>query len=213
MKNEVIEMRKTNRVNVSSYLGVIAITIGLIVGVVNSSWAENGQLQTEASAWEVTVKNGSVDAYLAFARKFPKSERIQVRKGTVRGRFWYKVTDGSVNGVLVTVAGTKLLRNVTLTEAKAQAVIGARPPNKGEEITARGRTFNWTCLEITSGGLVFSNNEAILPKDSEGATVVISGDGTTLLAWYLDDAKTVATTDKKPTYINAEANKTWLPEP
>jgi len=190
----------------------------VVFGVVPSSAAEGGRQQAEGAAWDSAVKKGTVDAYLIFARQYPKSDRIQIRKGTVRGRYWYKIAmpfgnaQKAASGVLVTVDGTKLLRNVSLKEARAQGLLDIRPATKGREIDANGQTFNWTCLEVTSGATVVGD-ELIGPKDSKNAMVIISKDGTSLLAWDLKDAERVTHPDDKPTYVKSDANKAWLPEP
>jgi len=174
----------------------------------------------EATAWESTVKAGTKDAYLAFGRKYPKSDRIQIRTGTVRGRYWYgMVVDPQTgnfkqqgSGVLVTVEGLNVLKNVSLEEAKADKLLDIKPATKGEEINAQGQTFNWTCTEVTSGGYV-AGDDRIAPKDSTGSMVVLSGDGKELLAWDVTAAKPAAQPSDKPTYLDLPANKTWLPKP
>ena len=109
----------------------------------------------EDKAWDSAVKNGTVDAYLAFAREHPKSERIKVQTGTVRGRYWYKMAmpfgpsgnaDKSESGVLVTVEGMTVLKNVSLEEAKVDKLLEISPATKRKEIKAKGQTFNWTCV-------------------------------------------------------------------
>lgn len=214
------------------------LVVGLIFGIVNLSLAQGDQKTTatteeakrgtvqtnepqsqgEAAAWGSAVKKGTVDAYLAFARGYPKSERIQIRTGTVRARYWYKIampfaqSQESASGVLVTVEGAQLLSNVSLEEAKAEGLLNISSATKGQKVDAKGQTFNWTCLEVTDGGAVV-NNELIEPKDSKDATVIVSGDGKTLLAWDVRNAKPVAQPDRKPTYVELEANKAWLPKP
>ncbi|MGA2139565.1 MAG: hypothetical protein ABSH14_11940 [Verrucomicrobiia bacterium] len=175
----------------------------------------------EDKAWDSAVKNGTVDAYLAFAREHPKSERIKVQTGTVRGRYWYKMAmpfgpsgnaDKSESGVLVTVEGMTVLKNVSLEEAKVDKLLEISPATKRKEIKAKGQTFNWTCVEVSSGGCVVKD-ELIAPKDSIGALVVLSGDGKSLLAWDVKNAKTAAQPDENATYIKTTANDAWLPKP
>ena len=179
----------------------------------------NNATPSEAAAWDSAVQKGTVDAYLAFSREHPKSERIKVQTGTVRGRYWNKVAmpfgggaQKSESGVLVTVEGMKVLRNVSLEEAKTEKLLDVKPATKGENVSANGQTFNWTCMEVTDGGCVV-NDELISPKDSIGAMVVLSGDGTSLLAWDVQNAKAAAQPDKTPTYIDSPANASWLPKP
>lgn len=181
--------------------------------------ATNNSAQSEASAWDSAEKNGTVDAYLVFARAFPKSERIKVQKGTVRGRYWFKMPPPAIlgnaegkseSGVLVTVEGMQVLKNVSLEEAKTEKLLAVKPATKGEKIDAKGQTFNWTCVEI-SGGYIH-DGEVIAPRDSVGAMVVLSGDGKSLLAWDLKNTKAAALPNKKPTYIESPANASWLPK-
>jgi len=99
-----------------------------------------------------------------------------------------------------------------LEEAKADKLLDIKPATKGENVHANGQTFNWTCMEVASGGSV-TDDGLISPKDSMGATVVLSGDGKELLAWDLSDAQPAPQPSDKPTYIDLPANKAWLPKP
>lgn len=226
------QKRKRCRMNwrsvaiIGSILGVATSCMGesdhkannAIPGEGGSVQTTQSELQGEGAAWDSAVKKGTVKAYLAFAREYPKSTRIQVRTGTVRGRYWYKIAtpfakaEKSESGVLVTVEGMQVLRNVSLKEAKRENLLDIRPATKGRKIAANGQTFNWTCLEVTSGGCVV-NDELIAPKDSNGAMVVLNADGKSLLAWDLKNAKPAAQPVTKPTYIESPANEAWLPKP
>ena len=181
--------------------------------------ADQGNARGQCSvAWDAAVKKGTIDAYLNFANEYPKSEHIQTRTGTVRGRYWYKVAlpfakaEAPASGVLVTVEGTPLLRNVSLKEAKIQRLLDIKAATGGQEIKASGKTFNVTCLEVTTGAALV-DGEIIVPRDSKDAKLVISGDGNTLLAWDLKNAEPTDHPDEKATYVDVKANKAWLPEP
>ncbi len=181
--------------------------------------ANNPPGADEGSAWNATVKKGTKEAYLAFAREHPKADRVQVRTGTVRGRYWYKMAmpfaqkaEKAECGVLVTVEGLNVLRNVSLKEARGDKLLDIKPATKGEQAKAGGQTFNWTCLEVTRGGCVV-DDELIAPRDTTNAMVILSSDGKDLLAWDVGDAKVAAEPTDKPTYIDLPSNQAWLPKP
>lgn len=140
-------------------LTVLMLVFGIAVRPI---FAQNTNL-TEASeftAWEFATKTGTPSAYLNYYKTYPNSQNIITKKGTVRGRCWFKINSNELpDGVIVTVDSTDLLINVSLEEAKTLRAISFRPVPKGTEDTARIKTFNYGYCEIIEGGLIIGKEK------------------------------------------------------
>lgn len=163
--------------------------------------------------------------------EIPGSAHIKVILGTVRGRYWMSMGDivmsggqattvGDAEGVLVTVANTNALKKVSVEEAVALGVIGSKPATSvpsGTTLRIPVTTFDVTSLEMQGPCLVAyksrtqENNVIKLllePRDVLNVHVVLSADGTQLLAWDLRDAKADDHPDTaRATYPNSARKK------
>jgi len=171
------------------------------------------QSEEETVAWESAIQTGTPIAFAEYFKLYPESPRIKIQKGTVRGRFWYRLdAANSQNGVLVSVEGTDLLLSVSLEDAERLDVINSKLATFGLTKEAKGQSFCYVFTEIVDGGYIVARKlggavvkEVIEPKDSEDGTLVLSADGASLLTWDLRQAKTRALPDPRPTFIAAAA--------
>lgn len=169
--------------------------------------------RSEESAWELAEKNGTPDAYLRFATDFPQSSHIKTAVGTLRGRYWFKLNmpfesnDGwRRDGVVVTVAGMKVAKNLSLGEAKRLGVVAVSPARSGPDVQTQATTFNYVYVEATGGGVVVGN-DVIAPEDLLNSILILSGDGTRLLAWDIGKATPAPQPSRQPTIIKGADGK------
>jgi hypothetical protein len=167
---------------------------------------------SEAAAWEAADKSGAPAAFLEFYRNFPASPHIKTTIGTLRGRYWFKIPVPFANdkqrrnGVLVTVRDSNVAMNLSLADAKLLKVIGVSPAVPGAAPKTQGQTFNYVYMEVTSGAVVV-DNLSIAPKDSLNSTIILSADGTRLLAWDLSKATSAPQPSSQPTMIKRADGK------
>jgi TonB family protein len=158
----------------------------------------------ELSAWELARNDGRPEAYWQFYLSYPHSGHIKTVTGTLRGRYWFKLSmpfgdDGKHrDGVIVTAEGENLSRNLTLDEAEKLDVIGYSAATADANPDSQGRTFNHIYFEATDGG-VLAGNQIITPKDNGNSTLILSADGTQLLSWDLGNAKSAEHPSTEPT--------------
>ncbi len=174
----------------------------------------------EMNAWQAAVKNGASTAYRVFYLKYPRSTRLKIVKGTIRGRYWYRMDDEQHrDGVLVTVEGMNVLASVPLKEALELSIVSSRPLKLYDSYKAKAVTFNWQFIEIVDGGLPpVSTKEGedpqlILPTDYANASIVLSADGKRLLTWDISAAEPVAQPTKERTFIDVAASNPAFSDP
>ncbi len=168
----------------------------------------------EFDAWQKAEKCRTLNAFRDFYVRYPHSMRIKAVTGTLRARYWFKINDPQrLDGVIVSVAGINIIKNLSLEEALSQNVIGSREPRHGETIKAKGRTFNYVYLEATDGGTIplrkngdtTSQSLVITPKDYLGATIFLNAEGTGILTWDLSKATVADYPNNQPTFIRSAA--------
>jgi TonB family protein len=161
---------------------------------------------SEFAAWEIANKDGSLEIFKEFYRRYPNSEKLKVTTGTLRARYWFKMDqpfgdDGKHrDGVVVTVEGMDVGVNLSLVEAKKLNVIGLTPAAGKEDSDTAGKTFNRIYFESTGGG-VLVGDQIISPKDSLNAALVLSADGSRLLSWDLSQATVAEHPSPEPTVV------------
>ncbi len=160
---------------------------------------------------EVQTKN-TVQGYLDFATANPDSPHIKVVTGTLRGRYWKSMGkptmengqltfSGGGDGVLLTVAGTSVLKKLTVEEAVSSGLIGSVPESsvrKGTVLKTPATTFDTTSFELQGPCLAgFKSTGAsheivpllLKPRDISNAGVVLGSNETQLLAWDTSNGK------------------------
>lgn len=167
---------------------------------------------SEFAAWEMANNNGSPEIFRELYRKFPNAPQLKVTTGTLRGRYWFKVTqpfgdDGKHrDGVIVTAEGMDVGVNLSLDKAKKLKVIGFAPSSETANSDSSGRTFNRIYFEATSGG-VLVGNQMITPQDLLNAMLILSADGSRLLSWDTSNATVSDHPSTQPTMIADENGK------
>ncbi|MGA3070514.1 MAG: ankyrin repeat domain-containing protein [Terracidiphilus sp.] len=167
---------------------------------------------SEKQDWDQAVLKDTVQAYLAFSKAHPDSKFIKKVTGTLRGRYWKQtINPGPINnpaqigdvgpghdGVVVTVEGMNVAKNLSLEDAKSLGVIGVAPASEGANSNADGMMFNYIYFEATKGGVIVGH-QMITPKDSLNSTILLSADSSRLLAWDLTNATAAANPSSQPT--------------
>ena len=158
----------------------------------------------QAAAWALATKADSPVTFRSFYQEFPGSPYLKTVTGTLRGRYWFKLNmpfgDGGKrrDGVIVTVEGMDLAMNLSLADAKDLGVIGSVPAASTANPNAQGTTFNYKYFEATDGGVVVGS-DLITPKDSLKSTIILSADGSRLLAWDLSNSTPAPHPSTQPT--------------
>lgn len=171
-----------------------------------SSFASFHTGMSEFTAWEVANKDGSPEIFSEFYRRYPNSPLLKTATGTLRARYWFKVSqpfgdDGKHrDGVIVTVEGMDVGVNLSLDKAKKLKVIGFTPSSDTADSDSSGRTFNHTYFEATRGG-VLVGDQMITPKDLLNATLILSADGSRLLSWDTTNSTPSDRPSSQPTML------------
>jgi len=142
----------------------------------------------EQAAWNSAQHASTPSAYLDFARKYPRSAYIKLMVGTVRGRYWFKVSTpfgndnkGRRDGVVVTVGGQSAARSLTREEAVKLGVLKQVPAGQDRRLNTAGTTFNSVYVE--PNGPIVAGGQLITPVDLLNCPIILSADGMQLLAW------------------------------
>ena len=156
--------------------------------------------QDEPFAWQSASNAGSPKAFSKFFHEYPNSAHLKIVTGTLRGRYWLQMLNTNITspdqisavgngrrGVVVTVEGMDAAMNLSLEDAIGLGVIGSRPAIRGENAEADGTIFSSGYFEVESGTTVVGE-KVITPKDFLNCTIVLSADGSRLLAWDLGKA-------------------------
>lgn len=166
---------------------------------------------TEETAWSHAVSEGTVAAYLEFAKQYAASSHVKTTSGTLRARYWLKMGDltassGGVTadfggqGILVTVARSDAFTMLKLVDAISQGVIRYKllaDVPRGTIFRIPTTTFEYTTFEMqgpclagdpNSTDVNLSKGIVVEPTDFVNASIVMSADGKRLLAWDLKNA-------------------------
>lgn len=171
-----------------------------------STAAPPNETQDELAAWQSASNAGTPMAFEEFYQKYPASPHLKTVTGTLRGRYWFKINlpfgdSGGVqqDGVIVTVEGMDAAMNLSLADAIKLSAIGSAPVASGpNSAQAQAMTFNSMYVEASGGGVIVGN-QIITPKDSLNTTIILSADGSRLLAWDLGKSTPAANPSTAPT--------------
>jgi hypothetical protein len=184
----------------------------------NSPLAKQARAEIEELDWNQTFLTNTPQAYIAFSVAHPNSSLIKTAIGTIRGRYWENIMNGKEDGVLVTVAGMNTLGKFSIQDAKALGVIDAKPMESTQyNMKVKGVTFDIIYAEMLGACPVRNGNdvlEMIEPADNENASLILSADGTRILAWNLRNAKRADQPDvSQPTYPSGLRKSDGGPNP
>ena len=167
--------------------------------------AAEGSPEQEASEWQSAEKANTPDAFQGFFRRFPQSPHIKTVSGTLRGRYWFRLTMPFENknqvhreGVVVTVEGLSVARNLSLEDARRLGVINSSPASRGVNYQEKGVTFDYVYFEASGGGVVVGD-QVVAPRDLLNSTIVLSADGKRLLTWDASGAREAPQPSTRPT--------------
>lgn len=171
-----------------------------------STAAPPNETQDELAAWQSASTAGTPTAFADFYQKYPASPHLKTVTGTLRGRYWFKLNlpfgnsdEVKQDGVVVTVEGMDAAMNLSLADAIRLGAIGSAPVAQGpNSAQAKAMSFSYMYVEASGGGVIVGN-QIITPKDSLNATIVLSTDGSRLLAWDLGKSIPAANPSTAPT--------------
>lgn len=195
-KSEERPMRKDRQAFLRSAIAIgsalMAVSLLALSTQQPGSGGSNVPAETEAvgerAAWASAEHNSSPSAYLDFAKRFPQSAHIKRIVGTIRGRYWFKVSTsfgnddkGRKDGVVVTVDGQSAARSLTTEEGVKLGVLKQSPAGQDRRLKTSGMAFNSVYVEPT--GPVVARGQLFTPVDLLNCPIILSADGTQLLAW------------------------------
>ena len=190
-RGKLLRFRQFRFIENACAFSIVFGTILLISARAQQAERSNAAAETasagEEAAWSSAKHASTQSAYLDFAKRFPGSAHIKMLVGTVRGRYWFKANTsfgsgkGRRDGVIVTVEGQSAASSLTPEEAVKLGVLKQVPAGQGKRLNTQGVTFNSVYIEPI--GPIVAGGQLITPVDLLNCPVVLSADGTQLLAW------------------------------
>jgi hypothetical protein len=133
---------------------ILLFAVGPVIGsvVLADDAANPPTAEPEQAAWDSAEASGTPAAFYKFYLSYPNSRHIKVTTGTLRARYWVDINSPDTGGVIVTVAGVKVIANISPEDAMALNVVSPRIVKRGEKFKTKGMTFNYTDVEFVQGG-------------------------------------------------------------